>query len=192
MATFAKDCDLVQGYNLQRDAQCTLGYITHLQIGERKFDVDQSVTKPSENHPRTKVVGVMSNFEWEGGYASPFRITANVSTKNKQYITDLIHDGLSNTAVEVQIEIWDYDPIANPPKYFKSFSSPAVLKGLVLRENNELKLTVSDKPGEDVPSPQNYEMQLDVMPIEQDQDVTIATGVMKTRVKQWGVTVAAS
>jgi hypothetical protein len=190
MAVFTKECDVVQGYNLQRDAQCTLGYVKSLKVATTTFAVDQSVTFPHD-HTRAKVVAVLASFEWEGGYASPMRLVANVSTANKQKITDLIHDGLANTQVEFQIEIWDYDPIASPSKYFKSFASPAVLKGLVLKEGTELKFAVQDKPSEDVPSPQNYEMTLDVMPIEQDQDVNIATGVQKTRTKQWGVTVAA-
>ncbi|GIW70585.1 MAG: hypothetical protein KatS3mg102_0127 [Planctomycetota bacterium] len=188
MAAFNKQCDVTQGYNLQRDAQVPVGYITKLKIGNVDLAADQKVTTPAEGHAQKKVVAVLSALEWEGGQAQPINMTGNVSTANKQKISSLLHKDLAKTEVRIQMEVWEYDPLAKV--YFKSFhTNDADLIALLAKEGETLKLEVQDTPATDVVSPQNYEFTIGIMPVEQEFNIHLATGDQMPVVKLWGVAV---
>lgn len=181
------NCDVVQGFNFEKDAESTIGYIEYLKIGGTKLKSDFSVVNPiSEN--QAKVVGVLSNISWEGGYAEPIVFACQVSKANQTTIAGLIHQSLENTEVEFAFSVCDYDP--RTKKYYKSFHSNSVnLQGLVLREGGDLAMEISSAPSGEVVSPKNFSFNLGVMPQDTAMDVYMAFSSKNKLVKPWGVEV---
>lgn len=189
MATIEKPCEIEAGYNLERDTQSVIGHLLYLKIGTKELSADQTVKVPGTFTDET-VVGVLESLNWDGGYAQPIAINARVSTKNKQELTLLLHKNLSNTEVLFRVKIYEYDPLAK--KYFTSFHSQDTnLKGLIQKDGTQLSLSVLDTPADEVISPQNYALEVGIMPAEIEQTIHFATGDQKNVVKAWGVTFAA-
>jgi len=193
MASISLACDVTQGFNFQKDAQCLIGHITSLKIGggeEGGFKNDLTVTKPTDiTGEKVKVVGVISNIYWEGGHSDPIMFDCRVSTDNKQEGLILQHKDLSNTSVEFSYVIYDYDP--KEKKFYPSFhTNETDLNGLVAKSGGELDLAIDMDQASDVVSPKNYSLILGVMPTEEEQAVHVAVGDGLNFVKKWGVTVA--
>lgn len=190
MASTSFACDVSQGFNFQKDAQCLIGHITSLKIGDKEFKKDLAVTVPTNTTgDKVKVVGVISNIYWEGGHPDPIMFDCRVSTDNKQAGLTLQHQELSDTSVEFSYVIYDYDPIKK--KFYPSFHTKEIdLKGLVAKSGGEIDLAIDMDQATDVVSPENYSFILGVMPTEEEQEVHFAVNVSAKFVKKWGVTVA--
>ncbi|MBJ7553417.1 hypothetical protein [Marinomonas spartinae] len=190
MASSSFACDVSQGFNFQKDAQCLIGHITSLKIGDKEFKKDLAVTVPTNiTGDKVKVVGVISNIYWEGGHSDPIMFDCRVSTDNKQAGLTLQHKDLSNTSVEFSYVIYDYDP--KEKKFYPNFhTNETDLNGLVAKSGGELDLYIDMDQATDVVSPENYSFILGVMPTEEEQEVHFAVNVSAKFVKKWGVTVA--
>lgn len=191
--------DEEHGFNLQKDVQKPIGHLMTLKIGDgtsadTKTPADISAETPDSAGVKQKVVGIMTSWTWAGGHGDPILMTAMISTANKQVIELLRHKALKNTNLEIQFKIWDYDPVAKV--WFVALcasplaSNPA-LKGLILKEDKNLKISVSEK-GSVVQSPENWKLEIGIMPAPLAQDIVYATGDQKNVVKEWGVTVGAA
>lgn len=193
MASSSYDCRVDQGFNFQKDAQCLVGHINSLKIGDKEFDKDLAVSDPTkinDENSTVKVVGVVSSIYWEGGYANPIQLSCQISTANKQEAIVLQHTKLSNTNVEFAFTIYDYDPVKKT--FYKAFhSNDAALKGLVEKNGGDLAIAVDQHESRQVVSPLNFGLFLGVMPKEEEQDVHVAVSETGKFVKKWGVTVAA-
>jgi hypothetical protein len=190
MAELSFSCDVSQGFNFQKDAQAIVGHINKLKISNKQLAADIAVTDP-ENLPgdKVKVVGVVSDIYWEGGYADPIQFACQVANPNKKELSVLTHSELSDTTVEVAFTIYNYDP--EEKKYFKCFHTDgAVLKGLVLKSGAELSIAIEAEANMEVVSPLNFGLSLGVMPEEVEQDTHMAVSVSAKLVKRWGVSVA--
>jgi hypothetical protein len=193
MATTTFNCDVEQGFNLQNDAQCLIGHLTELEIGDgEKFKIDLGVTNPNkiggDEETKDKVVGVISSIYWEGGHADPIYIGCRISTDNKKISIILLHTNLSNTQVKCGFIIYDYDPKSKT--YYPCFHSENSLDGLIAKNNDELEFSVDSEAASDVASPKNYNFYIAVMPSEVEQSINYAVDEGTKFSKKWGVTVA--
>jgi len=181
-------CSVRQGFNFEKDAQILVGYVNELKIGDRELAADLHVTDPEDVSGTLKVVGVVSNIRWQGGYADPVHFSSQVSTDNKNTLATLVHKELSNTEVEFEFTVYDYDP--RQKKYYKAFHTDGTkLKGLILKSGGELAMNIDMEQSMEVVSPKNYAFTLGVMPQEEEQQIHLAFSVSDTFVKPWGVTV---
>lgn len=190
MAQNSYSCSVYQGFNFQKDGQDLVGHIVALKVGTSQLSADLSVTDPTSANMATyvKVVGVVSSIFWNGGYADAIQFSCQVSTTNKNTIATMQHQSLSNTDVEVNFNIYDYDPDAKV--YFKAFhTNDAAVKGLIMKSGGDLQLNVNMEQAMDVMNPKNYSFVLGIMPQPTAQDIMMAVSNTSKFAKKWGVTV---
>jgi hypothetical protein len=184
--------DVEQGYNFKADIQKNIGHIISLQIGTvsniTQFKADTQLQSPMDpvNTLKPKV-GVMSSVTWGGGYGDPMEFKFHVSTQNKQKLSNLIHGGLSDTTVNIEFAVWEYDPVA--ATWYLAFGTSAITNCLITKEDKDLKITVAKEPGA-IKSPMNWEITLSLVPAPKEQGMYFATASLVTVAKQWGITVA--
>ncbi len=191
MAETSFSCDVSQGFNFQKDAQDIVGHISKLKIGGKDMDVDLAVTNPEKlSGDKIKVVGVVSDIYWEGGFAQPIQFSCQVSNANKKTLAILTNSEMSDTSVEFAFEIYDYDP--DKKQYYKAFHTEGkALKGLVEKSGGSLSIGISTDQSMEVMSPNNFTLTLGVMPEDTEQETHLAFSVSDKLVKRWGVTVKA-
>lgn len=193
MAESSYSCDVRQGFNFEKDAQVTMGYINKIKIAGQDLPSDIDVTDPmSENMAgKLKVFGIVSQIYWQGGYADPVQFSCQVSVLNKPTIQTMTHTTLKDTSVEYIFTIYDYDPVKKI--YYKCFhANETALLGLILKSGGSLAMDISSDQGYEVVSPKNFAFSLGVMPVEEkNQQIHVATSTTSNFVKQWGVAVKA-
>lgn len=185
-------CDVTQGFNFDKTMQSIVGHINSMKIGDTELDVDLAVTDPTDiTGDKIKVVAVMSGIDWQGGFAQPLHISAQIGNKNQKSVTLLQHADLSNTAVEFKFTTYAYDPDAK--KYYKCFhANDTVLKGLVEKDGGGgLSLSIDPDQSTEVMSPLNFYFDIGIMPEDTEQEIHVAVSDTDKFVKNWGVTVAA-
>lgn len=189
MAEVSYSCDVSQGFNFQKDVQTLVGHINQLTVAEKELAADMAVTDPENvTGDKIKVVGVVSGLYWGGGYADPIQFSCQVSSPNRKTLAVLAHSEMSNTAVDLEFTVYDYDP--DEKKYYKAFHCDgAVVKGLVEKSGGELSISIDSDQSMEVVSPKNYTFNLGVMPEDKEQDTHMAISVSDKLVKRWGVTV---
>lgn len=192
MATTSFNCSVSQGFNFEKDAQTVVGHLTSLKIGTKEFAKDIEVIDPTaiKDNTKLKVVGIMSGIYWKGGYADPLSFNCQISTVNKQDAVVLQHSDLSDTTVEYDFVVYDYDPVAKV--YFKTFhNDTTTLQGLVEKSGGELNLGIEMDQGMEVVSPKNFGFYLGITPQEQTQTLHYGVSATGKFSKAWGVSVAA-
>lgn len=186
MPAINKDCSVFNGFNFKRDVQDKIGHATQLTIGEKTLTADLTVKEPIEEGDE-KVVGVISSFSWDGGYAQPIQFSMQISITNKNEIASLLHTQMKSVAVTVNFNIYEYDPEAKA--YYKSLhTNDADIKGLIQVEGDERILYLSDEPGMEVQQPINYQIVIGIVPEDEQQEIHLAVSQSMKFVKPWGVT----
>ena len=189
MAESSYNCSINQGFNFEKDAQIAVGHLNFLKIGEQEYTADISITNPESVTEEVKVVGVLSQMYWNGGYADPIQFSAQVSTANKNLLATLVHTSLSNTEVLFEFTVYEYDP--EKLKYFKCFHTNDVqLKGLINKSGGELEIEMGTDQNQEVVSPKNFTLNLGVMPQDEDQAVHISVSTDGKFAKKWGIAVS--
>ena len=190
MAESSYSCDVSQGFNFQRDAQDTIGFIKVLKIGDTELKADFTLTNPEDVAATIKAVGVLSNIYWEGGYADPIQFSGMVSVDNKNAATLLTHKSLSNTEVELEFVVYKYDEKAK--KYFRAFHCNDVkLTCLVQKSGRELNLSIDNDQSMEVMSPKNFQLTMGAMPQDVAMEIHLAVSKSDKFVEQFGVEVKA-
>jgi hypothetical protein len=191
MAGISLRCDMVQGFNFQKDEQTPVGHITDLKISTEEFEKKLKVQNPTKvaDGPVEEVVGIISNIRWNGGFAEPIIFTCQVTAANREKAAILTHTKLENTAVEFGFNIYEFDAGETEPKYYPSFhTGDAKIKGLIEKNGGNLEFEIDSDPSPEVPSPRNYELYLSVMPSDTEaQDIHLAVSNTAKFVKKWGV-----
>lgn len=190
MASSNYDCSITQGYNFEKDSQELVGHLVSISIGGTALTADQTLTVPTD-YSTTKVVGVISNISWEGGYAHPVYITCNVSTENQKALATMTHTNLSKTDVVYAFNVYAFDPV-NKAFYLAFHTNGSTLNGLVHKTAGNLHLAISTHADPEVPSPLNYPLQIGIMPQDQAQEIQMAFSTTDKLVKTWGVAVQGS
>ncbi len=191
-AELSYQCDVTQGFNFDKTVQSIVGHINSMKIGDTELDVDLAITDPTDlAGDKIKVVGVMSGIAWQGGFAQPIQISAQIGNANQKAITLLQHADLSNTAVEFIFTTYAYDPDAKV--YYKCFhANDTALKGLVEKDaGGGLGLSIDSDQSTEVMSPLNFFFDIGIMPEDTEQEIHVAVSNTDKFVKNWGVTVEA-
>ena len=193
MADLNVYCNVIQGFNFEKDSQDRIGHLVSLKIGDIQYEADLKVedpTKIGDDAGKVDVVGVISSVHWPSGYTDPVEFHCRVTSKNKQTSFLLQHKTMSKTDVEYSFVIYEYDPTKKV--YFKHFHSGKVdLQGLVAKFGSNLQFNIGNDESIDVVSPKNFEFSFIVMPSEEEQVIEVATSNSARFVMKWGVTVAA-
>ena len=198
MAEINLSCDVMQGFNFQKDAQCLIGHLSQLEISsddKGKFEIDMGVSNPTkiggDEETKDKVVAVISNIYWAGGLADPIYIGCRISTENKTKAATLQYTTLSDTKVKFKFIIYDYDP-ANKI-FYPCFHCDDVLEGLVAKDPtaDDLEFGVDMNASDDINSPKNYNFYVAIMPNEVEKKVNLAFDKDAKITKKWGVKVGA-
>ncbi|GMV40030.1 MAG: hypothetical protein AMXMBFR64_17460 [Myxococcales bacterium] len=188
MAVSSYNASVRQGFNFEKDSQVCVGFINSLKIGDTAMTSDLSVTDPENVTATIKVFGVVSSMFWQGGYTDPVQTACQVSNDSKNKIATLVHSTLSNTEVEIEFTVYDYDP--KNKKYFKAFHCNATkLKGLVAKSGGELHMAIDNDASYEVASPKNFAFNLGVMPQDSAQQIHVAVSLTDKFAKAWGLQV---
>ncbi|AKF85823.1 hypothetical protein SAMN05443572_109357 [Myxococcus fulvus] len=189
MPQFARDLDVYQGYNFKKDKQSPVGYILSITIGGEALVADQETLKDPEQPDKalaSKAVAVLNNYLWETGVTDALYFSGQISTANKQKISEMLLGSFSNIEVVVKYVIYEYDPLAK--KYFKSNFVDAELNGLLEKNGDALNIAVAENESREVQSPKNFTFQIGVKPKTLEQSINVAAASSKNIVKKWGVT----
>lgn len=190
MAESSYMCDVYQGFNFKKDTQTIIGHINKMKISDQELSSDLKVTDPENVGEYVKVFGLASNIYWGGGYADPVMLSCQVTVDNKNVLSTMVHKTLSNTDVEFEFTIYDYDP--KEKKYYKCFHCNATpLDGLVQKSGGELNMAIASDQSTEVMSPKNHTFTLGVMPSSvKQQEIHLAVSTTDKFVKQFGVEVS--
>ncbi|MGE5313631.1 MAG: hypothetical protein ACM3Q4_02955 [Acidobacteriota bacterium] len=148
-----------------------------------------STTDAASDH--VHVVGVMNHFSWNGGAADPLAFTMQVSATTKQNLTAFFATPPANTDVEIQFDIYAYDPAA-ASYYRKAHSCGVKLYGLIQKMGGELQAFVEQSASEEVLTPSNFQFYIGIVPQAFDQVIGLGSSATMNIQKSWGVTVASS
>ena len=186
MPSIDKPCSVFNAFNFKRDVQDRVGHLTTLKIGDKVITADLSVKQPTDE-AATKVVGVISNFHWDGGIAEPLQISFQVSLPNKNEVATLLHTSLKSIVIEWTFNIFEYDREAKT--FFLAFHTNATaVKGLIQTQGSDRVFHLADEPGSEVQKPENYQVVIGVVPEDTEQALHMAVSNDKKFVKPWGVT----
>lgn len=186
MPAIYKQCSIDNAFNFRRDVHERLGHVTSLKIGETEFEADFTLKEPMEEGD-VGVVGVLSSFDWEGGYAQPQTFAFQVSITNKNEMMTLIHTEMKSLNVEICYNIYEYDK--QEGAFFNSLhTNDAAILSLIHVVGEERQIFLEDEPSMEVPMPENYQVVLGVVPQDEQQDIQMAVDTNQKFVKPWGIT----
>jgi len=181
-------CSLTQAYNFQKDQQQAVGHLTTCTIGTSTLAADTTLTLPT-TFATAAVVGVISDLSWNGGYADPIHIQCNVSNANQVTVSVLTNTDLSNTLVQMNFNIYQFDPV-NKVYYLACTTNSTALNCFVNKSGGNLSLSVQTENDHTVESPLNYRMYLGAMPQPTAQTINFAANNTAKYVKSFGVSVS--
>jgi len=187
MAEISKECSVVNAFNFKKELQERIGHVTELKIGDKSFKADftKGIRDP-ETEKEVNAVGVISSYYWAGGYAESMSFTFQVSITNKTEVADLLHTKLKSIAAEIAFNIYEYDP--EKKQFFKCVHTGGKeVKCLLQLEGDERVLYLSDEPGMEVQQPMNFQVNLGLVPEDEQQDIQVALSTSKKFTLPWGV-----
>lgn len=178
--------------NFARDAQQPIGYITTLQIAGTTLASDLTVIEPTRG-ASVGIAGALSSVRWPGGPGDPIEFTVHISTANKQLVSRLLRQSLTNTSVAFDFIVYQLDP--QTKKYFPSlmrstfFSAATPLQALLAKDGKDLAIAL----GENATAVQGLEywtlsMKLAPQPISQPLEFAMSS--RQKSVKRWGIGLA--
>jgi len=188
MAEVRKECSVFNAFNFKKELQDRVGHITELKIGDKKLKADftKGIRDP-EGDKEVSVVGILSDYFWNGGFVEPMHFNFVVSVANKTEVADLLHTKLKSIAAEVAFNIYEYDP--EKKQFFKCVhTSGKAVKANIKVEGGERQLYLDDEANPEVQQPLNYAVQLVIVPEDEQQDIQLALSTNKKFTLPWGVT----
>lgn len=186
MPAIDKTCSVYNAFNFQRDRHEPLGHVISLKIGETEFNADFTLKEPMEEGD-VGVVGVLSSFYWEGGYAQPQQFTFQISITNKNDMMTLLHTEMKSLNAEICYNIYEYD--RQEGAFFNALhTNDAAVLSLIQVSGDERQIFASDEPGHEVEMPENYQVVLGLVPQDEQQEIHMAVDTSQKFVKPWGVT----
>jgi len=177
-----------QGFDFSNDIQVPVGFVTALKIGEDELEADLKGKDPMSPTDDIEAVGMINNIYWSTEITGALEVSMQVSTQNKSTLKVALLQSLTNTKVEINFDVFEYDSIKDPQSYFLScHSDDASLLGSIVKNNGQLALSVSDEPDTLVQQPQNFTVNLSIFPEPVDQAIHLAASETHKLVKQWGM-----
>jgi hypothetical protein len=186
MPTFAKACDIYQGFNFKKDVSTVVGFITALKINDVEIKADITCKDPLNPTTDLPVSMVLSDVNWGTGTTDALYFSGQVTVTNRQNLALMVYKDLAKVEVLFKYTVYEYDPVAK--KYFKCFHcGDTEMKGILEKNGGDLNMSVADDASTQVQSPLNYAFTIGIKPQPIEQSLTIATADQKNVVKQWGV-----
>jgi hypothetical protein len=188
MAHFTKSLDVKQGFNFDKDKQEKVGFLLSMKVGdngELTADLQQLTDPANPTEKSVNAVAVLSSFDWNTGATDAIYLTGQVSSGNRQKLSELLLQSRTNIEVTFKYAIYEYDPRSK--KFFQSSTTESELKGVVEKNGSDLNLDVADDPSSEVQSPQNYSFRAGIKPFPEPQEITLAVGETLKVQKQWGI-----
>ncbi len=188
MPEFNRELSVYQGFNFKKDKQDRVGFVTSLKLGTLTLKVDLTTAKDPTNPANALAsVLILDNFSWGTGVTDSLQFSGRISRVNKIKIEEALLGSFTNTEVEIDYAIFEYDALAK--SYFKSCYPNAVCKGLIEKHGDELALSVEGDPADEIQSPINFVFNLSVTPNEEEQSINISVKKNSPITKSWGLTV---
>lgn len=187
MAEIFKSCDSYQGFNFRKDKNSRVGFITEFQIGGvDDLEADIAVRDPLDPDSDVKVFAVLHEGMWGMATTDPISFSGQVSNDNKKAIDVALLKDMTQIDITFNYCIYDYD--ASAKKYYKSFhDNETEMKGRILKDGENLALSVGHTPNSMVQSPENYSFSASLVPESEKQELHLAVSEDAKFVKQWGV-----
>jgi hypothetical protein len=181
-------CDVVQGFNLRKDAQAKVGFLTKLRVGKQTFDADFACKDPENNQSDKKVVAVLSHLQWSTSPTDPVKMRGYLSDDARKKLVTLLMTDMSDLSVDYQFDVYTYD--YDEKKYYKCLTSKDTdMNGLLFKEGGgALSCSVQEEPNMSVQQPRNYLMDITVKPEAKQQAIHYSTSVSGKLVLNWGLT----
>lgn len=146
---------------------------------------DLNVQNPVDTRLNTKVAGVMTNLEWNGGNADPIMINACISTANKNLVARLLKKSQPNLEVEVAFAIYSYDPQSR--KYFRALHTDGKkLSCKVLNSGGESALIIDNEPADEIKLPVVHLLSLGIAPQKKNMQIHLSINPEARVVKKFG------
>lgn len=160
------NCDVVQEINWVKGHNTIVGYVNALTIAGTALAVNMTgLWDPIAATNSLQMVAVMDYCGWQGGATEPVRMSFLVDNANQVTILNLLSAGLSDTAVQIQFAVYNFDQQASPAVFYPTFwTHGSHLSGVVAKEGNLLALNVERERDPRVISPFLYRCDLAVAP----------------------------
>ena len=180
--------DIKQGFDFSKDKQTTVGFLSSLKISTVDFEKDFPLYDPVEDAD-VNVVGVLQYASWSTNKTDEIDLSFQISLKNRKAIRQALMAALTSSHVEFEFRVCEYDSSPDQKKYYVSFSTGDEMLHGALRDEGggTLRIDCADTPGSEVQQPENFTLNISVVPDQKDQNVHVAVGVGANMVKQWGV-----
>lgn len=188
----SKSCDVLQGYNFEKDRMTNVGFITELTVGGQALKADQTCVDPTDAAAKKSVnaIAVMSGFSWTSAVTKPMYISGQITVENRQILATLLLQDLTQMEIDCKFAIYEYDP--SKKAYYTCVVAETTLKGLLEKNQADLNLSVAEDPSSEVQSPLNYSFQFGMAPQPTAQTVTVQTSTTNKIVKAWGLKAGAA
>jgi hypothetical protein len=192
MPDISKSCDILQGYNFEKDRQATVGFITELTVGGQSLKADQTVVDPTDAAAKKTVnaVAVLSGYSWSSALTAPMHISGQITVENRQTLATLLLQDLTQMEVDAKFAIYEYDPTKKA--YYSCVVVETTLKGLLEKRQADLTLSVAEDASTEVQSPLNYAFHFGMAPQPTAQTLTVQTSTTNKIVKAWGLKAGAA
>ncbi|QGP56047.1 hypothetical protein PsalMR5_03523 [Piscirickettsia salmonis] len=179
-------CNLLQGFNFNRNNQSRIMYVKSLIIGTVMLNPDFDVIDPTTGD-KSVVVGVGGYLGWRQQKTSPLFMRFYASHTNTADLSSYVGHNMDNTSVSFEVEIFEYDP--NAKQYFKAFHCDAqAMKGEILCDSQgKLAGFIEKEPSKLVQSPLNYQVNFGFSPAAEEQLFITQTSNTIKVCNSWGV-----
>lgn len=181
-------CSVYDGFYFENETQSVLGHLTYMKLSTGTVLSNDLYVKDPTLYPQdVSVAGVMIGTYWDGGLDDPIYMSFLVSAFNKNLVSQLLNTQITNTEVEFNFNIYDYDITAKT--YFKAFSplNSVILLGLINESGGNLEILVEDSPSTEINQPQVYRMEIGIKPRDISQQLLIALSTTQDLIKLWGL-----
>jgi hypothetical protein len=195
MATipFNYACDFTAGFILDPNEHPRVGYVTAFAGLGQTFNADLTVSNPQTGAKMT-VVGVIGQFEWNGGVGNPLEIQMYISQENAVQLKTLQQSTLKSTNVTaLNYLIIDYD---QETKQWFTQAAPAQppLTGIVPGgQNPELDVDLAGVPVKDGVDVNVYKVTVQIAPAaNKAYALTFANSATTPVAKAWGLVIGST
>lgn len=199
MFVFDKRLDPEQAINYKPSSKAPFGYLLNLTVSTGGITVPDIATSDpigtadvaaggSEAAAAVLAVGLLTRVRWDLGASDPILIEGLLTMASKQVLVGLLYSGLADIGVNFGINVYEYDPVATPKKYYLCFSAPALIGKLVKDGERELAIELSDDEELSIQDSSFYAFSMKIAPNKAAQPIILASKSIGGVTKLWGRT----
>lgn len=183
------DLSAPHGFNINPDVKLKVGHLNKIKIGDTQLKTDLEVPDPEDTSKMKKVVGVLTSIVWTGDRSEPIFFEGYTSASNRIEIKKLLWEKMPKINCKLDWVAYEYDTIADPPKYFKCFYSDKELETTVVKDaSGEALLSIEESPSAVVSTPEVYGFTFYVTSESKKQEIKVDLSSTAKTVQEWGIT----